>query len=139
MKVVIFRRSDLEKSWAEVAIQQGRRTFVVERLDEQSQSHFDPHCSGYSGESVHDALIEPSAQIRFSVYRFSVTNPWPEVRDDGTLGPETDGSTERSLDEIRCTFAEAGAAPVCTKKTVAKATGVYATPVADGPAPLPWK
>ena len=137
IKLVLFSRTDLRESYHELGIERGGRLFLVQRpFDEQS--HFDPHCSGSDGAKLQSARIEGDAAI-FLIYAWAVANPWPQALDDGSV-ETTRGSTERSLEEIRCLLGPAGATPACTAKILAEKRDDTADPTASsGPAPLPWK
>jgi hypothetical protein len=137
MKLLVLRRSDLKGSWSEPAVQRGNRTFIVGRRYD-TQSHFDPGCTGYSGGKLQSARIDGEAAI-FVLYHFNVSNPWPQFLADGSPGDDIPGFTERSLEEVRCVFGDAGAAPTCASKKLAEKRGAFDVPVSDGPAPLPWK
>ena len=136
-KLVLFARTDLRESYRELGIERGGRLFLLQRPFDQ-QSHFDPHCSGASGAKLHSARLEGDAAI-FVIYGWSIANPWPQALEDGGL-ESTGGSSERSLEEIRCVLGPAGATPACTMRILAEKRDDAPDPsVSDGPAPLPWK
>jgi hypothetical protein len=138
VKLVEIERSDLDGNWNEAGIQRGARTFIVAKFGDHS--HYDPGCSGYSGGKMHSARFEDAAAV-FEIYRYEVSNPFPEVLPDGGLGEGSKGYTERSLEEVRCALPDDGSEPTCATKMLAKKRGPYdwnGTNIAEGPAPLPW-
>lgn len=127
---------DLAHEWREVALSRGNKAWRVGPAIAQ-ESNFDPHCGGYVTGKILDARREGD-DVVVEIYTGTVTNPWPQFDENGTLGEGTPGSVWMEIDELRCAMGDAGADPTCTTKSVARRTGPYGEDV-EAPPPRPWK
>lgn len=125
---------DLRASWSEVGLTQNGRSYAV-GASFAEDGNFDPHCGGYSFGKIVGARMD-GAELVVEIYRGDVSNPFPSVNEDGSLGEGVPGGVKMQIDEMRCTWN--GAAPSCATKTIAKREGPYGEDV-ETPPPRPWK
>ena len=136
VKLVQLSRSDLTDVFTDLGVVYGGRTYAIGAIVE-TDSHFNPHCSGSGGGSVHATRVEPGTPpvAIFTIYSWTDNAPWPSLLEDGGV-EHSEGSSHRSLDETRCALLAGG--PACTRKSIAQKDGPGAEADIERIPPLPW-